>query len=63
MILRSHLSLSCHISDEINWEMIFPNPNSKDTGGFYPVSNACGQSGISYTKSSPNSCPTGKELY
>mmetsp|Transcript_32531 Transcript_32531/g.56670 ORF Transcript_32531/g.56670 Transcript_32531/m.56670 type:complete len:1231 (+) Transcript_32531:177-3869(+) len=49
--------------DELNWEMIFPNPNSKDPDGFYPLSNACGQSGVSYTKSSPNSCPASEEMY
>ena len=37
-------------SDELNWEQVFPNPLASK--GFYPLSNACGQRGISYTSSS-----------
>jgi len=49
--------------DELNWEMIFPDPNAEIPEGFYPVSNACGQNGVSYQKSLPNTCPAGEEMF
>lgn len=36
--------------------MVFPNAFSDGPDGFYPVSNACGQNGVSYATSPPNSC-------
>mmetsp|Transcript_26203 Transcript_26203/g.56491 ORF Transcript_26203/g.56491 Transcript_26203/m.56491 type:complete len:1199 (+) Transcript_26203:258-3854(+) len=43
--------------DELNWEMVFPRTGSDGFNGFYPLSNACGQHGVSYTSSPPhNEC-------
>jgi len=49
--------------DELNWEMIFPNPYDQEPKGYYPLSNACGQRGFSYTSSPVHTCPAGEELY
>ena len=50
-------------SDELNWEQIFPNAVGENAKGFYPISNACGQRGISYTSSTTHTCPPGEEIY
>lgn len=40
--------------------MVFPNPNDEYPRGYYPMSNACGQNGASYTDSPPNTCLSGR---
>ena len=44
--------------------MIFKDPFAENPKGYYPISNACGQWGFSYTTSpDPFTCPTGEEMY
>lgn len=48
-------------SDELNWEKIFPNPFAEEPKGYYPISNACGQRGVSYQTSSMHTCSSEEE--
>ena len=50
-------------SEELNWEQVFPNPEGENPKGYYPLANACGQRGISYTTSTLHTCPVGEERY